>query len=48
VNVGQPSVDPVVVERQTLVVDAQDVQDRGMESCQVDGVLDGLPADFIG
>ena len=42
VDVGQPAVDAVVAERQPFVVDAQQVQDRGVQVVAVGLVLDRL------
>ena len=42
VHVGQPAVDAVVAEGQLLVVDAQQVQDRGVQVVAVGLVLGGL------
>ena len=42
VHVGQAAVDAVVAEGQPGVVDAEQVQDGGVEVVAVGGVLDGL------
>ena len=47
VDVGQPAVDAVVAERQPLVVDAEQVQDRGVEVVAVGRVLGGLVRPFV-
>src|SRR5262249_58512043 len=48
VHVGQPALDAVVVERQALVIDAEQVQDGGVKIVDIDRVLGGLPADVVG
>ncbi len=47
-HVGQPALDAVVIERQPRVVDAQQVQDRGVEVVDIDRLLGHLPADVVG
>ena len=47
VDVGQTALDAVVVEGQAGVVDAQEMQDRGMKVGPGDAVLDGFPANFV-
>ena len=48
VDVGQASSDAVVVVGQLLVVDAEQVQHRGVEVVPGDGMLGDLPADVVG
>ena len=46
-DVGQAALDAVVVERQAGVVDAEQVQYRGVEIMNAGRVLGDLPADVI-
>ena len=46
-HVGQPALDAVVVVRQPLVVDAEQMQNRRMKIMPRDAVLDRLPTDLI-
>ena len=48
VDVGQPALDAVVVEGQPLVIEAEQVQDRGVEVVDRRDVLDGLVAELVG
>src|SRR5205807_10169177 len=47
VNICQPSLYPVVVIRQLLVIDAKEMQDGGVEVVPRDGVFDRLPAEIV-
>src|SRR5262249_12667424 len=47
-HVGQPALDAVVVERQALVIDAEQVQDGGVKIVNIDRILRGLPAYVVG
>ena len=47
-HIGQAAANAVVVEGQAFVVDAQQMQHRGMEIVPMDGLIDSLPADVIG
>src|SRR5438034_1101529 len=42
VNVRQPEVSPLELERQPLVVDAEEAEDGCLEVVDVDGVFDGV------
>ena len=44
-NVGQAEVAAAVAVGQSFVVDAHEVEDRGVEVVDVDLVLDGVPAE---
>ena len=48
VHVGQPAFDAVVVVAQPLVIEAQQVQDRGVEVVDRADVLDRLVAELVG
>ena len=48
VDVGEAIVAPAVPVRQSLVIEAHDVQDRRVQVVDVDFVFDGVPAKFIG
>ena len=48
VDIGQPEVAAAVAVGQPLVVDAQQVQDRGVQVVDVDAVLDGVHAELVG
>jgi hypothetical protein len=48
VDVGHPPLRAVVIERQPLVVDAGQVQDRGVEVVDVGEVLDRAVAELVG
>ena len=48
VNVGQTPLDAVVVEAQPLVVETENLQDRGVEVVDGRDVFDRLVAEFIG
>ena len=48
VHVGQPEVAALELVGQALVVDAEKVQHRGVEVVDVDDVLDGGVAEFVG
>ena len=45
---GQPLVAAVAEEGQPLVVEAEQVQDRGVQVVDVDLVLDGVEAELVG
>jgi len=45
-HVGQAALNTIVVIGQPRVVDAQQVQDRGVEIVYIDGLLGDLPADL--
>ena len=47
-HIGQAKTAPLILERQPLVVDAQQVQDRCMEIVNVNGVLGDVVAVRIG
>src|SRR5262245_5110307 len=47
-HVGQPVLPPLVAERQLRVVDAEEVQQRGLVIVDVNRVLDNVPAELIG
>ena len=46
-HVGQAAVDAVVAEDELLVVDAEEVEDCGVDIIYVDGVVDRSQADFV-
>ncbi len=46
-NIGQTTLGAVVIEGQAFVVEAKDVQDRGVQVVDGGDVLDGLVAKFI-
>ena len=48
VHIGQSTVNSVVAHGELLVVDAQLVQDRGVEVVDADGVLDGRVTEVVG
>ena len=48
VHVGQPALDAVVVVAQPLVVEAEQVQDRGVQVVDRADVLDRLVAELVG
>src|SRR5262249_40644326 len=48
VDVSQTVVAAGVAVGQALVIDAQEMQDRGVEVVDMDLVLDGVPAEFVG
>ena len=48
VDVGEPARRAVVVVGEPLVVEAEQVEDRGVEVVDVDDVLDGLVAELVG
>ena len=47
-DVGQAEVAALEAVGQPLVVDAEQVQDRGVQVVDVDGVLDGVVAEVVG
>ena len=47
-NVGQAEISPGVAVCQALVVQAELVQDRGLQIVDVDRVLDDVKAQFVG
>ena len=47
-NVGEPARCAVVVIGEPFVVEAEQVEDRGVEVVDVDHVLDGLVAELVG
>ena len=47
-DAGQPLVEPLVAEREALVVEAQQVQHRGVEVADVDRVLDDVVGEIVG
>jgi hypothetical protein len=47
VDVGQSKVASGVAEGELLVIESEQVEDRGMEVVDVDFVFDGLEAEFI-
>ena len=47
-NIGQAFVAAVVAERQLLVVEAEQVQDGGVEVVDVDAALDAVQAELVG
>ena len=47
-HAGQPHVQPLELERQPSVVDAQAVQDRRVQVVDVDRVLDDVVAEIVG
>src|SRR6185437_15824099 len=47
-NIGEPIIATAVTVGQFLVVDAHQVKDRGVQVMDVDLVLNGVPAEFIG
>src|SRR5437588_399482 len=47
-HVGQPKIPTLEAVRQLEVVQAEQMQQRGMEIVDVNGVLDNAPADVIG
>jgi len=48
VHIGQPALDAIVIKAQTLVVQAQDVQDRCVKVVYSRDVLNGLVPEFVG
>src|SRR5258708_35430310 len=46
-DVGEPEVSPLVAVREPLVVDPEQVQDRGVEIVDVDQVLDGVVTQLV-
>ena len=46
-HVGQSALDAVVIEGQPCVVDAQQMQDRGVEVMDIDRLLGDLPTDVV-
>lgn len=48
VHVGEAEAAAAIMIGQFLVVDAQEVEDRGLEIMHVDRVFDGLEAEIIG
>ena len=48
VHIGQPVVAALEAERQSFVVEAQQVHDRGLQIVDVDFVLDDAEAQFVG
>ena len=48
VNVGEPVVAAGVAERQLLVVESHQVEDRRVQVVDVDLVLDRVPAELVG
>src|SRR5262245_48152898 len=47
-HIGQPEVAAAVAEGELLVVEADEVEDGGVEVVDVDAVFDGLVAEFVG
>ena len=47
-HVGQSKVAPGIVVGQAFVIQAQQVQDRGVQVVDVDWVFNGVPAEFVG
>src|SRR5262245_39430800 len=47
VHVRKPSFDAVVVKREAFVVDAEKVEDGGMEIVPGDGLMHGFPANIV-
>src|SRR5205807_3750362 len=47
-HVRQPVVAPGVAVRQLLVVQAEEMEQRGVQVVDVDLVLDGVPAELVG
>jgi len=47
VHVRQASLDAVVIEREPFVIDAEQVQDRGVEVVPGHWIVGRLPTDFI-
>ena len=47
-HVGQAEVAALVAEGQPFVVDAQQVEDRGVEVVDVDAILDGVVTELVG
>src|SRR4051812_36609864 len=47
VDVGETALRAVVIEGQSLVVEAEDVKERGVEVVDGGDVLDGLVAEFV-
>ncbi len=48
VHVGQAKTAALKLERQPLVIDSQQVQDRGLEVVHVDGAFDDVEAELVG
>ena len=48
VHIGQPEIAAGVAVGQLLVIDAQDVQQRGVQVVDGDAVFDGAEAEFVG
>jgi hypothetical protein len=48
VHVGEPALDPVVVEREPGVIEAEEVEDRGVEIVDGRHLLHGLVAELVG
>ena len=47
-DAGEAEVEALEAEREALVVEAELVQDRGVQVVDVDGVLDGAEAELVG
>ena len=47
-EIRQSHIEAAVADGQTLVIDPEQVQQSGLEIVDVDGVLHGSPADFVG
>ena len=46
--IGQPHAEAFVGDRKAAVVEAEQVQDRGVQVVDVDRVFDDVPADLVG
>ena len=47
-DAGQSHVQPLELERQPLVIDAEAVQDRGVHVVDVDRIFDDVVAEVVG
>jgi hypothetical protein len=47
-HIRQSALNAVVVKRQTLVINAEQVQNGGVEIVNIDRILGSLPADVVG
>ena len=47
-DVGQPEIAPLVLERQSLMIDTQTMQHRCVEIMDVNGILGNVVAEIIG
>jgi hypothetical protein len=48
VHIGQPEVATLIAEGEPLVIDAEEMEDRGVEVVHVHGILDYAEAKIVG